>query len=890
MATNIQIKYPNFCFGPIDGTFCTINQDVATTIMRIKTSAGGFIADYTLSSNIINELIMLEYVGPEDLNEIMDSVTFFTVEKVDSTRCIIKRWETRPSSNQLNLKYQKVKYTTGSYYYDINGAAVEYYRRSFSTHNPGGINYLDINNSTRVSNGDRMFLGPSNDADNLGVGEYVTVSHVVGSTVYFTSNIIYQYVIGDQICFYKYVYLSSALGIGGDTSRGTMFKLNANNGGIIEVNTDKVYQDISGMRWCPVTETIATIHSNNMLFVNPYVSYLNWKSMYLNNIESNNYDVIEMRDVLFEDYSIYKLMQKETTRDDDGNKSTEDWGSWYNYASDTLLPYTNCIEIYTDKSVMVGQNDTTTFNLKVIDQYGVGLSEKTVNLYLVSGDLSAVFDPVNGQVTTDINGEASVDYTSGTSYTGKSEITCRADGSSAASTGSEYVWNSIFIYSEVDVDPIYKSIFQEKEISSDLTAIRQFANTFTNEMSIWGMTFFTTPGGDWINPSQFAGEVSSYLPGLIVGPGDGPAASFTHPTPPYSPYDPFHNSIRQVLDFESDNVIQQWKEFAPDFSVYQMGDESNLQLSQLKVSTHTYWLGGAAYDYLWTHTELDQFIFVEDAIPKFWSEKNPIVTNIWIRLRPFAYSLDVTTVRFYVREVWFGGDTGNVDVSSQITYQYFDAGGGILGVELTYNPSVDFHHDSVVYVLIEIYDTAPSPNYLKTNYWFTVTPDYKAPYLDNLNPAREQSDVVVNPDIYFEIKDAGAGVDIDSLEMTVDSRSVTPTSIVKISDHHYQITYTHHKNFYHDKRIIVGVKVDDLSNYNNWLNDRYAFYIVGSEGVFFTDFEPGMCKRGLSRFQDVSFVALGIGDGVDGGTLRLQIHGQDVTGESTVVPIIYRIS
>ena len=81
-----------------------------------------------------------------------------------------------------------------------------------------------------------------------------------------------------------------------------------------------------------------------------------------------------------------------------------------------------------------------------------------------------------------------------------------------------------------------------------------------------------------------------------------------------------------------------------------------------------------SFDYLWTYTDLDQFIFVEDAIPAFWSIKNPIDTDIWIRLRPFAYRLNASRVSFYVREVWFGGDTGYVDVTSQISYQYFVAG------------------------------------------------------------------------------------------------------------------------------------------------------------------------------------------------------------------------
>jgi hypothetical protein len=310
----------------------------------------------------------------------------------------------------------------------------------------------------------------------------------------------------------------------------------------------------------------------------------------------------------------------------------------------------------------------------------------------------------------------------------------------------------------------------------------------------------------------------------------------------------------------------------------------------MNVSTHTYWLEGNAYDSLWTHTELDQFVFVEDAIPKFWSAKNPTSTDIWIRLRPFAYSLNALTLTYLIREVWSEGDTDYVDVSSQVTYQYFDAGGGVLGVELTYDPAQDFHHDSVVYIQIHISDIALIPNRISTSYFFMVIPDYKNPYLDNLNPSREQSNIAVDSNVSYEIKDDGAGVDIDSLEMTINSRRVIPTTITRINDNHYYVDYVPPNNFYYDKRITVTVKVKDTSDNNNWLNDRYSFYTVESDEVFFTDFEPGMCKKGLPRFHDVSFVALGSGNNIDGKTLRLQVHDYDVTGESRIVPVIYRIS
>jgi hypothetical protein len=875
--------------------------------MRIRSNVGTLLGDYSLSSNIVNELIHLEYVGPYGLTAEMDGLTFFTVEKVSSTKCIIKRYEMRISSNQLNLKQQIVKYTTGLYYYDIRAAAVEHYERTFTLHNPGGTDHLEINSTSRITSGTRMFLGPSNDGDNIGAGESVIVSHIVGSTVYFTSNLIYQYVIGDQISFYTDVYLISDLGMGGDTSRGTIFKIDADSGSVVTLNTGKVYRNIDAARWCVPTQTIAAISDYNMLFINPYASYYNWRSMYLNNLEDNNATPIPIYDVLFEDTAnipVYLLANKITTRDDDGNRTTEDWGTWYNYALNTLAPYSNSIEIYADKSVVIGDNGTTTVYVKVVDQFGVGLLNKTVYFYIDPIGLG-YFTPVGAQVDTDSNGEASIIFTfNSTNDERRSiEMTCKTDGSSVASTGSMYVWNSVKIFQEIGASNEGKLDAWEIELESDLN-IKATYSGISNSMNIYTRSFFTNPGADWFQNVQTATQVPIYLPGLIVGEGEGPRYSFVAPDPPN---DPMPNTIHQVEEFESIIQARQLKNFKclteyegaptnafkyeePYFIVQQIIESFDLQLSQLKVSGHTHWVEATSYDYLWTYVTLDQFIFVEDAIPKFWSIKNPVDTNIWIRLRPFAYSLSQSTVKMFVREIWWAGDTGYVDVTSQLVINDFDAGGGVLGLELTYNPPQDFHNNSLVYVFIEVYDIAPSPNRITTRYWFEVIPDYKSPYLENLSPSREQDNVNVDTDVYFEIKDAGAGVDIDTLELYINSRIVTPTSIVKVNDNHYKVTYTPSTNFFFDKRITVGVIVDDLTDYDNWLNDRYAFYTVESDDIFFTEFLPGACKRGLSRFTDVSFLALGIGSGIDRYTLRLQIRSKDVTNESTIVPVIYRIS
>ena len=186
---NIEITNPNFCLTPQAGTLGTINDDEITTRFRVKNTSGGLINDYILSSNILNEVVAVEYVGPLNLSEPVDDVTYFTLEKIPdldgfgnptgtSSKCIIKRWELDVSFSLLNLKQQITKYTTGNYYYDAAGMGVEHYHKSFYDAHQGGINYLDIDSSVRIETGFKLFLGPSTDTDNIGATETVTVSYV----------------------------------------------------------------------------------------------------------------------------------------------------------------------------------------------------------------------------------------------------------------------------------------------------------------------------------------------------------------------------------------------------------------------------------------------------------------------------------------------------------------------------------------------------------------------------------------------------------------------------------------------------------------------------------------------------------------------------------------
>ncbi len=769
MSTNINLSHSNFTLTPQAGTFGTINTSEATTRMRIKNTAGGLISDYTLSANMHpdNTLVGIEYCGPLNLTEMIDNVTFFTVERIPnynqyghptstSQQCIVKRWETNVSFSLLNLKQQWSKYTTGNFHYEIKGMSVEHYNRLFNFGQPNGQNYLDINNASHIKNGDILFLGPSTDTDNPGATEKVSVSFVDGNRVFLNSSTFYQYAFGDRITFFNNIYLISSKGYGGDTRYGTIFKHDVYSNERLEYTTSGEYARIKGARWSTNVGAIATINGSQLVFIRPYESYSKWKSMFLNNITSNNTNTFTVYDIVFDQFNIYKLMRNATSKDDAGNKTTEVW-STYNYQQDTLLPYTHNIAIYMKQQYTIGP-DRTEIYLQTRDQFGVGLRDVNVNLYDDGSDLGMNFDPLNGQAITDKDGKANIGFIPGGLYTGPSRIRVRADKSSSF-TGSEYCWNEILIDGKVSYNTSFgdAAMWQRKWIHSGLGS-KQIFDPF---MIMAGphvgagpiipilppiyfhcFSHFSAPGGDWVFPSEYYVYInncwrwSQRTPAREDGPLDHilsvPAnngcvwdciswdatESDIDPLTNKAPsrcktgdfLQPRANFITQVLEVTQWNVPPDYyKQLAIDpetilptnarplripqpldfwqyyrnmecggsrclledgqpipYKMFQLDSENWMRFSQLNMSKHSHWVDGLHTEFLNTNVRLDQFIFVEDAVPSFWSEKNPRETDIWIRMRPFAFSLNGDTLKFFVREVWTVDDqhfdTGYYDV------------------------------------------------------------------------------------------------------------------------------------------------------------------------------------------------------------------------------------
>lgn len=939
---NIQILHPNFCIGPQTGTICTIDTTNPQTVMRVKSTAGSTVIDLSLSSNIINSNIRLEYAGPRNISELKDNLTFFTFEKVSDSSCIIKRWQTRILTRELLLKETIVKISSGEEKYNVIDFAVEYYNRKFIKPNEY-YNYIDIDNIENIKNNTKLFIGPSTDTTNSGATETATVSHIInyinGKRIYLTAPLKYQYAANDPVTFYSHVYVFSSDGYAADNTKGTLFKLDAYSWNTVQTETSAIYKRVTSSRWCPVVNGIAAVINTNILFIKPYDCYQNWRSLFMNNVENDRNTIFKVFDICFDNYTIYKLQKVATIRYDSGERYTFAW-EHYNYQTDTLLPYSNSIATWSDKSILAGYYINTDIKLQVRDQYHVGLRDVYVNFYK-SGDPNALFDPLDGSLITDTNGEASINYRSGISYDGHTVITTRVTGTSL-STGSGYTWASNNIISHPNT-PLIANTIKQLKLKSTIFYLKSIMNKFHKlryeepyiiyeqpYTRIMAKSFFTSPSGDWgvntetTNYFSSTDEIKEWLPMLYRGKGiqldsirnyDGCGFTFEGALlfGDISDYygdigdDLFliSNRITVVNDFVSDNKIKSLTDFilyhykdshgnveptVPFKNIKQPSETGRLQLSQLNLSLHTHWVDGKAYDRLFTYGKINQFIFVEDAVPKFWSEKNPVETNIWIRLRPFAFNLNNNTLRIWIREVTIHNDTGYYEVTDRLTLNNFDAGSNLLGIEVLYNPDVNFEYGSLIFVRIEVYDRAYVPNFIYTEYWFKVTPDYKAPYLINLSPIEEEINVPVNTAIHFEIMDIGTGIDISSLECLLNSVRMDPDylNITIVSKYHIKVDYFPAENLLFSKDYKVSVKVQDISPQENRMNASYTFYTADSSAVAIIEPSPGVCKSGMKKFQDISVKVLADGNGVDASSIRMQVFDKDINPR--ILPIVYRIA
>ena len=278
--------------------------------------------------------------------------------------------------------------------------------------------------------------------------------------------------------------------------------------------------------------------------------------------------------------------------------------------------------------------------------------------------------------------------------------------------------------------------------------------------------------------------------------------------------------------------------------------------------------------------EINQFDFAELVFPPCNSIKNPVNTNILWRVRDAGFTFDINSIIFSI-------DGLEVQDRSEFTLDVLEG-----GLQLNYNPPSDFEFGTSIFIRLDIQDTADPPNRIVYNcVWFTV-PDTKAPIISLASPTCDQGNIDTLAPVVFDILDRGAGVDLDSIVLSIEGINVcdgiTFDAITTVtSGTGYRGTYSHPaRPFRYQSNITVAINAADLSDNPNSSFFVCSFDVESSTEPKFINIAPPPCATFVDVLTGLRFEVYGDVDGVDISTLDVRVDNK--LRKVTVQPRILR--
>ncbi len=145
--------------------------------------------------------------------------------------------------------------------------------------------------------------------------------------------------------------------------------------------------------------------------------------------------------------------------------------------------------------------------------------------------------------------------------------------------------------------------------------------------------------------------------------------------------------------------------------------------------------------------------------------------------------------------------------------------------QIQYTPAKGLNYNQKIQFIITGSDLASPPNWIQDSLFvFYTIEDHEPPYITLRIPDRNEVGVSFTPEITIQIRDDIAGVDRDSIRMTVADNTIMPD--ISGSPEEYKLIYRDPTGFRPGQRIRVTVKAADLSNPPNPMDeDEYYFFI-----------------------------------------------------------------
>ena len=263
--------------------------------------------------------------------------------------------------------------------------------------------------------------------------------------------------------------------------------------------------------------------------------------------------------------------------------------------------------------------------------------------------------------------------------------------------------------------------------------------------------------------------------------------------------------------------------------------------------------------------QVDQENIIQLIFPPCNSIKIPVSTDIRWRIADLGFTFDTNTLIFTI---------DGIEVQDSSDFSLTILG---VGIEFIYDPPDNFPYSTLVREFFSISDTADPPNTIAINCTFFTAPDTVSPVVLNFIPICNSTGVDTASSISFDVVDAGEGVDLSSIVLSVEGLPVCSgitTSPVTIpgSGTGYHVVWEHEDEpFRFDANISAAITASDLAESQNSLLFICSFTTEESEVPIFLNFDPGPCESFVDTETGLTFEVYGVEHGIDISTLEVRV-------------------
>lgn len=279
---------------------------------------------------------------------------------------------------------------------------------------------------------------------------------------------------------------------------------------------------------------------------------------------------------------------------------------------------------------------------------------------------------------------------------------------------------------------------------------------------------------------------------------------------------------------------------------------------------------------------ITEYPFILSAIPEAYSIKNPVDTDVYIRLANYAHT------------IVSGSITMSLNGLPALPLSIVEFFGGLGGFDVTWNNAYNFDYDSNVNVIVEFLDSDTPANKITIEYPFFIVKDLAPPRIINRVPDDNSQGITPLGTLQFELVDYETGVDLSSLRLYVNNiliESGVHGNVVTTAREDglgYVVSYTPFESWLYGDEIPVAVFIKDTSPSSNELFYSYSFNVLESTPPKMININPGTCTEDVVTGTSVLVDVIDGGHGINKDSVSVSVEDKERSDDIIVIPIVHR--